>query len=574
MHNRQLYYDDLKKELLKDHGHLIGGEYVQELNLNQSEYNSTSFIFESITFEEIVKFKDLNINCGIKFINCTFKKEVIFIGCTAHGYDERFKYEHFNLCFSKCNGSILYILSNNRFERDIKIINKSAFSKVEIQNFDSESGSIYIEDSEIKSSLNISSTNIKNDLRIHNSKINALIRYSDIKSNSISFTKSEFERDIFIAVCRVGNLIFNEGIYKEEVQIEGVQIGYNFTVSGDEFKKNIEIRIYCESNEISGSLNTVNIIDGIFHSSFIINGFNKTIDKVDLNTSSIKGKFLFKNSLIKLTKIYGENQSANVSFSHCQFNKLIIDNFLNYGNINLSSCGTFEKNSEISILFSNLGKTYFFNINLTLFDKIRIVDSMIDDIISSGVRWFDDRRLITVDKDEINDGLYRRREIYRQLKFASEKQGDRIQALEFKSRELNAYRSELKRISSKKRGSTLDKINLWFSQSNDFGQNWWKPIWIIILITIGFYLTMVPIGSNELQFIPAQSFDDISLTFKVYCNQLFVLPQLFNPARAVEKVFPIDFNFSFWFYLLDIFQRILLAIFIFQIVSAFRKFVK
>lgn len=69
--------------------------------------------------------------------------------------------------------------------------------------------------------------------------------------------------------------------------------------------------------------------------------------------------------------------------------------------------------------------------------------------------------------------------------------------------------------------------------------------------------------------------DFISLkTFgKKFCKYGSVWPSLFNPARRMNDLFPgveVSFALGFW----DGLHRIFLAFFIFQIVSAFRKFVK
>jgi hypothetical protein len=164
-----------------------------------------------------------------------------------------------------------------------------------------------------------------------------------------------------------------------------------------------------------------------------------------------------------------------------------------------------------------------------------------------------------------------KREVYRQLKQLTDKQGDRIQSLDFQAEEFKAYKKLLQQTKS---WWHKDRWILRLSQTNNFGLNWSKPFWWILGLTIVFYPLMVIEASPKLDWIPATSYKDVKNTCDELIKYLNIIPQLFNPTRSLDKLFPKIENLSFCVHLLDILQRLALAFFSVQIVSAFRKYVK
>ena len=68
--------------------------------------------------------------------------------------------------------------------------------------------------------------------------------------------------------------------------------------------------------------------------------------------------------------------------------------------------------------------------------------SILIDIVIANVKWFSDKNLNSKTKETSPD-YTQKKEIYRQIKFALERQGDRISSLKFKALEMNAYKKEL-----------------------------------------------------------------------------------------------------------------------------------
>ena len=92
---------------------------------------------------------------------------------------------------------------------------------------------------------------------------------------------------------------------------------------------------------------------------------------------------------------------------------------------------------------------------------------------------------------------------------------------------------------------------------------------MIFLITLGFYIFMLPIFSTKINYFPAKSIDEFIITLIEFWNNGDIFWQMFNPARRVSLVYGENQNGCLYF--LDFFHRLILGIFIFQIIKAFRR---
>jgi hypothetical protein len=138
-----------------------------------------------------------------------------------------------------------------------------------------------------------------------------------------------------------------------------------------------------------------------------------------------------------------------------------------------------------------------------------------------------------------------------------ERQANRIQALQFKQYEMQAYKEELKRT---KRFYNRERIVLWANQSNNHGQNWVKPI----LLATGFSFILI---SFILFSVSGEWW-----SFEAIVEHIQHYPRMMNPAFSLENIFGGDNTFSFWTNFWALLQRVLMSFFIYQTVVAFRKY--
>jgi len=554
----------------------ITGESIAEHINIETNIVANGLIIEDCVFENFVFMEGIDLNYGIKFKNCTFRKKLSFNNCFANKYDRSFNFDGSHLDFIDTKIDELYFTGTNQIERGVRICEKTIIQDLQVRTLISNKGNFSIDDSTIERLFDISHACINGNVSIrNNSKINAKVRFENLTSGSIVFTESNFKKDIHIWAGNIGSLTFNDGIFDDDLSIIAVPISSYLTVIGTDFKKSISFTIQDDTNNKVGSLNKVYIQSDKFGEQFIINGGNSQIEELTIDTSKqLEGDLYFNSCDILLAKLSGNNYKSNIVFNHSCFNKLNFDFFNNYSTLSLISVKAFNPDSEFNIAHSNIGKTHFFNTFLNTFDKIGIYNSVLTEIIVANVKWFDDKKLNPNISASSEEYTYKK-EIYRQIKFALEKQGDKITSLSFKALEMSAFKNEsFAKVKWHKKIFGIDRFILWIGQTNNFGQNWLKPVLFAIGFTLLFYFLIVVGISNKLSYSLNISIESIRLTWSELAHYRNIIPQLMNPTNTLSKILPenveVNFIVNLWDYLLKIF----LAFFIFQVISAFRKYMK
>jgi hypothetical protein len=542
----------------------------------QNNIVATGVIIENCVFEDVVFFEQIDLNCGIEFKNCVFKKSLSINDCHASKYDIAFNLHNTHLEFTNTTIEGLYFNSVNEIERGIRIKDNSRINTLKVRTVICKMGGFSINDSHINNLLDISQAKIQNDISIRgNSLINAKVRLENVQANSLVFTDATYNKDIHIWAGKVSNLTFKDGVFNDDLSITGVPILSHLTIIGTEFKKSISFKLWDNTNKKKGKLSKIYIQSGKFSEQFILNGNYYEIEELTIEASKqLEGDIYFNSSNIKTTKIAGNNYNSNLVFNHCNFNQLNFDFFYNYSTISIFSATSFGTNSNLIIQHSNLGQAHLFNVFLNSFEKIDIYNSVMTDVISSNVKWFSDEKL----NPETPDYPYtyeQKKEIYRQLKYALEKQGNRIASLNFKGLEMKTFKQEsFVKIKWYKKIFNLNRFVLWVGQTNDFGLNWLKPIFFALGFSILFHFLIIIGISDKLNYKFDWSAKSWETTFSVYTSNLNKLPQLMNPTHILSRVFPNKTDISFNVHSLDYLLKVILAFFIFQTISAFRKYIK
>jgi hypothetical protein len=578
----------------------------------QKNVIATGVIIKNCVFNEIVIFENVDFNYGIEFINCTFKKSLSINNCKSNNYDHEYNFDRCHIEFKNTKIEGLYFNGNNELERGVRISEKSIINRLQVRSIYSKMGSFAINDSTIENIFDVSQAKLINGLEVRkNCIINSKVRFENVTAGSITFTESTFNTDVHIFAGKIGSLIFNDGLFNDDLSITAVPISGSMTIIGTEFKKSITFKLQDDTNNKTGSLEHVYISSGKFNEQFVVNGSNETINKLIVDFSKqLEGALYFNSCNIQETKLSGDNHNGNIVFNHSNFNKLSFDFFSNYSTISIISAKAYGENSELTIQHSNLGKSQFFNTFFNTFESISIYNSVLIDIVVANVKWFNDKNLNSKTAETSLD-YTQKKEIYRQIKFALERQGDRISSLKFKALEMNAYKKELfldiedKFENSYKKNRLLkwlkissrfsknyvvklfynigllgrkilnnNRFILWLGQTNSFGQNWFKPVLFAVGFTIVFHFLIIVGVSDKLSYLPNFDTGSFLLTWNEYCGNINALPQLMNPVHILKRIFPDAKDISFSVYFLDYLLKIILAFFIYQVISAFRKYMK
>lgn len=570
-------------------------DYVVESNVywdNRQPHTASDVIVENCHFKGGFNIVENELSGGIHFKDCSFDKTFRIQNTSFFGFHSDQSGTNANLVVSHCIVDELSLIDRVFISRGIVIEDNSRIRKLELKGVQITgvgSTGINIVDSEIEEQFDVSNVKVKGWMRIDGSTIGAQPRIHALRADMFVVQgKSVVKRDFQMSDCDFGSLSIGESEWMDDVILKGIRIKEKLTLYRGQFQKDVKVHALDENNSppSEGSLSEVWIQSCDFGGAFSIYG-NSTMFRFSklniISTSSLKGSLRFINVQINEVELGGLNDSASIMFENGRCNKLTFNRFQNQGHLAFANWAGYEQmNSQLVSVGSNLGATEFQNFPFTSFDTISITDSQWSNIVTSGVRWFTDEQLNTPEgnvpqfahsKDPV-DLSRRKREIYRQLKHACEKQGDRVQALVFKAREMKAFAIE---VWSEGRTRESDYWVLLAGVTNDFGLNWIRPLCLTVFITLLFYPLLVVAASPVLEWWPTFTIDSIQTTveqMKAYSHIFF---QLFNPARVTERMLPPmpdDAPLHGSVYLLETLHRIILAFLIFQTISAFRKFVK
>ncbi|WP_147676289.1 hypothetical protein [Algibacter pacificus] len=522
-------------------------------------------IIQNVTFEKIVKIKDVEINSGLAFINCKFKEDIVFSGVKSLNFDSTINPNNYSVLFSSCIASLIRFDQKCNLDRGIVVDKDSNIDNFVFLQSHIKFNGLKLVSSSINNILDIS--NVRSELNLRFMKLNKNLRI-DTLIGDVSFISSTFNDTINLYNLECPNsLTFNDNVFEGQLKIQSSRLK-GFYIHGDIFNKKIELENRDLSDRgIKSFCKEIYISEAKFIEGADFNGLSKEIEKITLQiTPNLQGVIKFTGWKVDDLYISGVNQNLKLLFKRMIFRFALLNDFTNYNDLSFDKCSA-EGDSTFNLSDCDLGAAKFNEFDFNSFKKIRTDNVTLDKIRASNVNWFSKGSLEISSSDGTDIEKYRRiREVYRQIKHALVNSGNQIDSLMFKAREMEAYRSELK---SGENYSIEDKLIMTVSRTNNFGLSWGKPTCVIFIITLGFYILMLPLFSSSINYSIASNLEEVKLTFSEIYNNFGVFWQLFNPTRKFSSTFgEIDNGFL---YFLDLFQRIVLGVFIFQIIKGFRR---
>ncbi len=320
---------------------------------------------------------------------------------------------------------------------------------------------------------------------------------------------------------------FTDCTFSDEFMFDSSEeVNTKFTFRKCTFKEQIEFNVE------NGKVNNILAFDSTVHEKWI--KFNGTflarifirnitfIDYANIEFSSpIDKKTLYEDIIILNSKSHLEE----ISFTGIKINKLLIQNISNIDKIILFDTDILSKltltDMEIShdlklynVDFLENSKILFENLNINSFNiekisqdakfiqfhHIDILENFISDRVEFKNTYFNDFNIAKASKkiektsfvgahlNSIQWGdiskIEAEQDIFRQLKFANDSQGNHIEANSFFANEMRRYKTKLKKKSWRKHFQEKLVFNLSEKISN-FGQSYLKPVcWIICFVVL------------------------------------------------------------------------------------------
>lgn len=557
----------LKQKLTEGKGFVENLSIDEQVIISKLPTDTKYFHFINIEFRKGILFENIkDIKAGIYFINCSGNTLAITNCHISIPSDNTELPEGSGLILDNCKFEDVNLFENINFSRGVTIKNESIIDHLIVRDSKFKLDGIRIEKSTINKNFDVISVDSEYGITCDDSFIKCKLRINDLIGGSFATDNTKYEKDLHFDKNKI-YVIFNNSIFEDDVYFRGNEIE-SFTSFNDDFYRSLDFQVI---NEFKGGfLNEVYIHNSKAGEGIEFSGFDTDLKKINIPiTNLLNGTIKFSNFRVKETLISGLNSNANLIFQGMSFKNLQIEDFHNKAGLTFANCKGSE-DSKLTITDSHLGNSIFLSFDFESFQKIEIESSVLHDIELSNPILPNSAQIISdeIDLKKLNS---KKREVFRQLRHAVSKKGDSILTKELRAEELELFRKEKSNTSIFNR----DRIILWLSSTNDMGLNWSKPIFILLGFTFIFHLFVVAAHSDTLTFVNPLCISEVdwSKTFSVYLSYGAYFWSMFNPIRNLQSILGESAGaLNGWVYFWDGLHRIILAFFIFQIVSAFRKY--
>jgi hypothetical protein len=580
---------------------------IDDLILHENNIKCNSIQFNNVIFNDQVILNKLIKYDRIGFQNCEFRNDLIFqnIGLQEATYNKDTTINHQNntkILLENCKiGAIFF--SDSYFDGNIKIFN-CEISNLDAANMTLPDHSLIFESCKQISVSRLSNLKCRNIL-IQNNVFVSKVKIENTKADLLTINKNEFKK---ICSINLGEIKAIESTYNSFYDTTYFFIDTSTKIfESIRLEKNIVngyLFIYPSEYEMYNGQNSYEISNMIFYDNSISGAlevdFSETKSIIDIkefsikNISSGKGEIMLSDVNINSFRIINYIESSNrLIIRNVIFEKISFEGFSNLGILKFINCKS--NNSPQSKFSSNdsvLGDTQFRNFNIDRFNTIELKNTDLSNItispipqkpisgkkITSKTRGLNGCEQIKYlfknlsEDDEAVKSLRQERDIFRQLKLVCEKAGDRSGALYYKSYEMRTLHRELIRT---KRFFNANRLLLTLSRTNSYGQNYWWPIIWALGLTILFYIIIFTGISPQLEFKFTLNPTALRESASVLWDNFPLVFKMLNPVYDLNRFpGPLETNSWVWVWFFEYLHKLTLAFFIFQTISAFRKFVK
>ncbi|MCA6362142.1 MAG: hypothetical protein IM638_03845 [Bacteroidetes bacterium] len=551
--------------------------------------------FVGVTFENEIIFNSSTTINQVIFENCRFIKYIVFFNVTtrktsnAHGPSIQF--------ISKCSivGTLLFEMGCN-INRGV-LINDCQINNLKISNTEIESGNYEISKCEINSFDSFGRNVFAQITKFVHNKFFCNFYSTTNYFNYLLFANNEVYGDLYFESSGSKKVIFTENpSLKKMVTI----CNYPYNNANIEISRNTvleQIKILLEkNNSVEPSLNVLsllidsNIVSKNISVDAIGNESIPNLSEIRLRYSNgSMGEISLNNLHVDQLFFSGlVNSNCITTINNIHVRSMNISKFTNKGVLQFYHCSVLkDENNTLAITDTVLGDTQFRNFNIDKFDSVIMLGTDLSTITISPIPYkpisaekFIPKLtslnlkgyLINLYNNQLEDSydvniLKQERDIFRQLKLVCEKAGDRSGALYYKSHEMRTLHRELIRT---KRFYNADRILLALSRTNSYGQDYRWPILWAVVFTVCFYFIIFTGISYKHEFIQNSKPWWGSAAFS--CDNFPLIFKMLNPVYDLTRFGELEIKS--WVWPFEYLHKLTLAFFIFQTISAFRKFVK
>ncbi len=424
-----------------------------------------------------------------------------FIGIILGDFENNEVYKHY---YNNIENNII-VIENSEIDisEDIKISNKSKIYGFTLKN--SKIGNIQLTNCTVLGDITFDKKSSGEDISFHFScDIKGLYIIDKSEVKSIILSSSDIN-NINISIAKTSNIaIWGSSTCKGLKITESVTglIGFGGNGGKTSDEKNeiggIEIDLNSKTNGINVKNSEIGIIwIGNESSIEFLEAFQSRVGSMSYESKK-NIRLLIRNCTfngIELKNSYILKDSF-VQIIETQLNKVLIENFQNLGvmtftnvsptkiclvskyNEGIITNSTESRPTKFSIVNSDIGKAQFISADLGSFDTFEFANSKITESYFAGGTL----PINTITTRQGYNNQEQKRIVFGQLKKVFDNRGDNVTAIEFQSKEMNAYLKQLlPQITKPSRWGEI--FNVLMSRiSSNFGQSWELGATMTILV--------------------------------------------------------------------------------------------
>lgn len=568
------------KKIFYTQGTIDGrGEIIEGLiTISDSRFfNQTkSFVGErtisNFVFKNNFRIEKLELDDGISFWNCRFEGS-LYISNVSKLESENEAYAKIGL--SGCNVESLSFGHCLNLD-EISVNYNTKIDRLTIHNCAKIAAIMIIGNNEL---LSVHSFRNKNkELFVANNNSSERFTFKNEKYEKVTVRGNSIKYFVEIENIEVEQLEIEDNLFEKLSISEKIEI-IDLKIVGNTASNELKIDIGDESN-IAKFVTSL----GKYGQGFLIRGKTKNhkVGSFTLDSNeSTHGPYSFYNLNIHQFALTGLVQNTSILLDNNCINSLLFRNHINRGVITITNLNSdLSSLSEVEIINSSLGEVEIRNVDFSKCNIFTITSSSLVEVQSSGVKWFSSEMLNSL---ALGSTLKHaeNREVYRQLKQAMYSQGDTIQALKFKSLEMEAFHEQIKYEKPLRELTSIkdmgDRLSIYLNRaSNKNGLDWTRPIGLLLGATFFTYFFVVIHGSCQLGWTPARSCEELMTTLTTLSDNFGIYFRLMDPTLKLSEVVDTYDGFRIGRLLTVIYfvYKIVLAYLIFQTIAAFRKYLK
>lgn len=317
--------------------------FTFDVSVNKSKCKRLTF--ENCEFSKGFEVKDIGLELGITFTECTFNANLIIqkVEISDNFIEPRIDYRSISLLVEKCKILKSLAINTVRILRDFTIIESTIYELI-ISGLVSKEGSFNIKNSTIEYYVTLEQCVLANSIRFITVNCKDSLRFTNNNASSYLFENNTFDSNSWIWYGKLKEgIAISGGTYKKYFNVESVDVQGSLSISEAKCESNVSIAYECKNGGklYRHGFSKIYLSNCEFNYGLFIDGKrfsddNYPVEKIDIHLSQLmKGEINIDGFDISELNINGTNYNCNVVLNNNRFNSISFNRLTNLSTINI-----------------------------------------------------------------------------------------------------------------------------------------------------------------------------------------------------------------------------------------------